>query len=49
MKKILMMLAICGAVSFTMASCGGGEEPAAEETHAEGENHDGHDHGDGGH
>lgn len=48
MKKILMMLMICGAVSFTMASCGGGEEPGAEETHTEGEHddHEGHeDHG----
>lgn len=42
MKKILMMLAICGAVSFTMASCGGGEEPAADAEIS----HENHDHGD---
>jgi len=48
MKKILMMLAICGAVSFTMASCGGGEaDGSADATEEEHDHGDGHDHADG--
>ncbi len=43
-----MMLTICGAVSFTMAACGGGEAEAAADATEEAHDHeDGHDHADG--
>ena len=52
MKKILLMLTIVGAVSFTMASCGSVEvtdttEDAGDHEghdHADGEDHEGHEH-----
>jgi hypothetical protein len=43
MKKILLMLTIVGAVSFTMASCGSVEVTDLTE---EGTDHEGHDHAD---
>lgn len=51
MKKIFMMLAVVGAFTFTMASCGAettaeGDGADTEETHdhEEGGDHEGHEH-----
>ena len=51
MKKILMLLTICGAISYTMAACGGGESAdtsdATEESGEHSHDHEGHEEGDG--
>lgn len=52
MKKVLMLLAVVGAVSFSTVSCGGGEECCSKDgkecCKKEGETCD-HDHGEEGH